>query len=71
MPRPRNEQGPTTMVRIDHTLYERIARMAAQNRRSIRAQASLLLERALEHGEDPPLFSPEALARFDARERKS
>lgn len=47
------------MVRIDQALYERIVALARQHRRSIRAQTSLLLERALEHVDGPLLEAPQ------------
>ena len=48
---PERRKAPSWMIRVDKTLYERIGHLAEQNHRTIRAQASLLLERALDEAQ--------------------
>lgn len=45
---PERRKAPPWMIRVYKTLVERIGRLAEQNHRTIRAQASLLLEAGLE-----------------------
>lgn len=42
-----SQKTTTTPVRVDNDLYKRVAEVAADNRRKVRAQLEVLLEDAL------------------------